>query len=148
MVYTVQYSFKALFKLKSSKARLHVQSMCASPGRTIFSSILSFGPQSYNSEKPFCREARIKVRMECTSVQQGVCVYICVLIMFGFTCKIIPSVFLAVTAQCCFKVLPPKTPSLLIYPFTAGGRVFMLSFTFALARQSWRGKFRYLTPTH
>lgn len=33
-------------------ARLHVQSMCASPGKRIFSSTLFFGPQSYNSEKP------------------------------------------------------------------------------------------------
>lgn len=116
MVYTI-----FIQSLKSSKASLCVRSMWANPGKRIFSSILLLRPQSYNSEIPFCREARIEVRMECTSVQQGVCVHICVFIMFGFACKIIYSIFIAVTAQWCSKVLPPKTLSLLIYPFTAGG---------------------------
>lgn len=106
--------------------------------RKYFSSILFFGPQSYNSEKPFLQ--RGKNRSEDGTY---ICAVGCMCVHLWFyhiwiCLQIIHSIFIAVTAQCCSKVLPPKTPSLLIYPFTAGGGVFMLSFPFALARQLGR----------
>lgn len=71
MVYTVQYSFKAFFQFKKQQG----QATCASPGKRIFSSILCFGPQSYNSEKSFCRENQSKDEMYICAVGR-MCVHL------------------------------------------------------------------------